>query len=604
MGVRHFRGKLTLLFMVLIGISVIGAGLLAASKLRESHLDSLRDSMIREIRIILATVPWIVEDRGSDRSAYFTEMAVKLRDEAEARVTFIDGDGVVLGDSDHRAQEMDNHLQRPEITKARESGKYGFAERQSETTGYDMLYAALPVKDGESIVGYVRLAAPLAAVRGHIAGLWSYLVTGFCILLLAAGVISYRVARGIAKPLDNITQVANEITNANFETRVKVSGRDEFGQLGRSINKMAASLQDQMRLVRENEHRLANILDHLINGVILIDSDGRIRLLNPSAEQMLGMTSSELQGQRFETAHLHSDLMRVLQDALVMKESVREEIVVYYPQERTIEIHVVLLDSTKTEQAGTLVIMHDISEMKRLENVRSQFVANVSHELKTPVAAIQGFAETLLSGALEDRETLESFLHIIHEESERLDRLISDILELSKIESKRAALYFSPIQLDEFIDKTLHVVQPEVAQKQIRIFCDVPGDAFIEADEDRLRQIVLNLLTNAINYTPEGGTVTISVQFTEHGPASKEVVRLSIRDTGIGIPKKDVPRIFERFYRVDKARSRSSGGTGLGLSIVKHLVELHKGTIDVTSEVGAGTEFVITLPVIQDEEGA
>jgi two-component system phosphate regulon sensor histidine kinase PhoR len=233
--------------------------------------------------------------------------------------------------------------------------------------------------------------------------------------------------------------------------------------------------------------------------------------------------------------------------------------------------------------------------------MRSEFVANVSHELKTPITAVKGFAETLLAGALDDKEIAKSFLQIIFDESERLNRLIGDILELSKIESKRIPLQFSPVEMRSLVERSLHMMQAEAEKKHITLEMQVEEDIYIEADEDRLRQILINLLSNGISYTPDGGKVKVKIE-PLHSSTDRdneyERVRLTISDSGIGIPKKDLPRIFERFYRVDKARSRVSGGTGLGLSIVKHLVDLHKGTIQVESEVGIGTKFLIDLPVI------
>jgi two-component system phosphate regulon sensor histidine kinase PhoR len=245
-------------------------------------------------------------------------------------------------------------------------------------------------------------------------------------------------------------------------------------------------------------------------------------------------------------------------------------------------------------------VLHDITAIRRLEKVRSEFVANVSHELKTPVAAVKGFAETLLAGAMNDPEIAKSFLQIIYDESERLNRLIGDILELSKVESKRVPLLFSPVHLNSFVRKTLDMMQSSAVKKDISLDMQVDPELYMEADEDRLRQIMINLLSNGINYTPEGGKVKVQVEeVTAAGDGGEDKIRITISDTGIGIPKKDLPRIFERFYRVDKARSRSSGGTGLGLSIVKHLVELHKGSIRVESDIGLGSKFILDLPVIQ-----
>ncbi|MBO9600122.1 MAG: PAS domain-containing sensor histidine kinase, partial [Cohnella sp.] len=245
--------------------------------------------------------------------------------------------------------------------------------------------------------------------------------------------------------------------------------------------------------------------------------------------------------------------------------------------------------------------LQDVTAIRRLESMRSEFVANVSHELKTPVAAVKGFAETLLAGAMDDRETAKSFLTIIHEESDRLNRLIGDILELSKIESRRSPLQFSPIDLTHFLERMTELLTSDAMKKAITLDVQSEPELFLEADEDRLGQIVMNLMQNGINYTPEGGKVKVRAEFVagEGGEDAVDLVRITVSDTGIGIPKKDIDRIFERFYRVDKARSRSSGGTGLGLSIVKHLVELHGGTIRVESAVGVGSHFIMELPMLQ-----
>ncbi|MNI15319.1 Alkaline phosphatase synthesis sensor protein PhoR [compost metagenome] len=246
---------------------------------------------------------------------------------------------------------------------------------------------------------------------------------------------------------------------------------------------------------------------------------------------------------------------------------------------------------------GMLFLLQDVTDIRRLEAMRSEFVANVSHELKTPIAAVKGFAETLLAGGVDDEETKRSFLQIIHDEGDRLNRLIGDILELSKIESKRALLEYAPVDLKELFDSINEVLLPAASKKSIQMQQDIKEHLYIEGDEDRLRQIFMNLLSNAISYTLEGGRVKVEAKIVYSGDED-EKIQITVSDTGMGIPKKDLPRIFERFYRVDKARSRSSGGTGLGLSIVKHLVELHHGTIRVESKIGEGSAFTVELPIM------
>jgi two-component system phosphate regulon sensor histidine kinase PhoR len=247
-----------------------------------------------------------------------------------------------------------------------------------------------------------------------------------------------------------------------------------------------------------------------------------------------------------------------------------------------------------------LIVLTDVTDIRRLEKMRSEFVANVSHELKTPIAAIKGFSETLLSGALQDPSTSEAFLKIIFDESNRLDRLVMDILDLSKMESKRIPLFFAPIQLRGFVNAVFELVQAEADSRKITLSNAVEEGFYLEADEDRLRQILLNLIANGIHYSPGGEKVMVQAELYKNIEDGKDWVRITVEDTGLGIPKKDLPRIFERFYRVDKARSRVSGGTGLGLSIVKHLVELHHGQISVQSSLGVGSKFIVDLPLVHE----
>ncbi|NHN31545.1 two-component system histidine kinase PnpS [Paenibacillus agricola] len=598
---HKFRSRLTLIFILLIGSSVLIAGLFMAQVLRDSHIDALKTNMLRELRIILVTMDWNRAGTEAEQVAYFTNQTNRLRDSADARVTYIRSDGKVLGDSDHDPEDMENHLQRKEIIEAQQTGVFGTDIRFSSTVQRNMLYVVVPVKDGSQTRGYLRLAMSLEEVEASIKRVWYVLLFGLIAVFLIAALISYRIAWGITRPIEMITKVARQITNMDYKARVTVRKKDEIGQLGQALNRMADSLQVQMNRILEDESRLKSVLDNMISGVMMIDRESKIVLLNRSAEDILGFSVQELLGKKFDEAKQQFEFTQLIQECIDMREHIRDEMIFYYPSERILEINLSPISLQEDEWAGVLIVLHDITAVRRLERMRSEFVANVSHELKTPIAAVKGFAETLLAGAMDDKETAKSFLQIIFDESERLNRLIGDILELSKIESKRIPLQFSPVHVHAFITNCLHVLASEAKKKSIELDMQVEEDLYIEADEDRLRQILINLLSNGINYTPEGGRVRVKVEAAFPGSegSENERIRMIITDTGIGIPKKDLPRIFERFYRVDKARSRSSGGTGLGLSIVKHLVELHKGTVRVESEVGLGTKFIIELPVIQ-----
>lgn len=594
-----FRAKLTFILILLIGCSMLVAGIFMAKVLENSHIKSLQDNMERVLHVITATGDWNRKGTDTELISYYSEQAKHLKEATNERLTYVRADGKVLGDSDQRPEQMDNHLYRPEIASAAANG-VGYVTRYSDTLKENMLYAAIPVKnEAQEITGFLRISMSLEQVGKSIRSLWYFLISGLIILFLIAGIVSYRIAKGITHPIEKMTKVAQQITNMNYQSRVPAYSNDEVGQLGQAINRMSESLQQQMERIQENERRLQGVMENMMSGIMMIDREERIMLLNPAAEYILGFSSQELLGKKYNEAKQQYEFTKLIQECIETQDPIRDEMVFYYPAERILDIHLSPIAHEDEEWSGVLIVIHDITAVRRLERMRSEFVANVSHELKTPIAAVKGFAETLLAGALNDKETAVSFLQIIFDESERLNRLIGDILELSKIESKRIPMNFSPIYLPEFLEKSVSVLRKEAEKKHVELSMQVDDDIYIEADEDRLRQIMINLLSNGIAYTQDGGKVKVRVEPLDmNADGDYERLRLIVSDTGMGIPKKDLPRIFERFYRVDKARSRSSGGTGLGLSIVKHLVELHKGTIRVDSEVGVGTRFTIELPVI------
>jgi len=590
---NSFRNRLTFTIVALIAMSVIIAGIFMTKTFKENNIAAIEENMAREIRIIGANMEWVTGEL-SEISSYYTEKALEMKSYTDARVTFIRHDGIVLGDSDGDALTMENHLDREEIREAFESG-VGRAVRASETTNQNLIYVALPISFQENEQPkFIRLSMSLSSIDQSIRETTAVIFAGLLVLFLTAAIISFRIAHGMTKPLEDITKVAQRIKNMDYRARVQIKKHDEIGELGHAINAMADSLYDQMTKIQQNEHQLTSVLENMINGIMMIDQSGSIMVVNRRAEEIFGITAAELVGGHYSKAKQQYELTRLIQECFESRTHLHDEINVYYPEERLLEVNVVPVHANGIEFTGILLVLQDVSDIRRLERMRSEFVANVSHELKTPIAAVKGFSETLLSGAVKDEETAKSFLQIINDESDRLNRLIGDILELSKIESRRVPLIFSPIELDLFMSKLIKLLQAEAIRKNITIELDVEQGLHVEADEDRLRQIIMNLLSNGINYTPEGGKVSIKVN-----ARGEDHIGFIISDTGIGIPKKDLSRIFERFYRVDKARSRSSGGTGLGLSIVKHLVELHKGTITVTSTVGAGTTFTLELPVLQ-----
>ncbi|AIQ68069.1 two-component system histidine kinase PnpS [Paenibacillus graminis] len=593
---RPFRIRLTFILMALIGISMIGAGITMAKLFKDSHISALEENMSREIKLLSGTFQFTDTDSPGAVS-YYTEQAEHIAKLTNSRITFITKDGKVIGDSEKNPLEMDNHSTREEEVLAAKEG-IGRAIRYSDTLNREMLYVAGAVVSDQGFDGYIRLSMALNAVTEGLNRAWMIMAGGLVLLFIAATFVSYKVASSMTSPLEQITRVARRITDLDYDARVPMNRRDEIGQLATAINAMADSLQAQLKTIRDNEDLLQSVLDNMTGGIVMINAEGEIALLNRAAERLLDVKNSEMAGHSFKELKHHYELTRLIEEGVSRNEAVHEERSIYNPTERIVRLDGVPMIQDGSNR-GMLFLLQEVTEIRRLEKMRSEFVANVSHELKTPVAAVKGFAETLLGGGVKDEKTARSFLQIIYDENERLNRLIGDILELSKIESKRAQLECSPVHLIEFFDSLLETLSKVAEKKNISLNATVPEELFMEGDEDKLRQIFINLISNAINYTQDGGSVNVNVVNGQKADGTETVV-FTVRDTGMGIPRKDLPRIFERFYRVDKARSRSSGGTGLGLSIVKHLVELHHGSISVESDLGIGSSFILELPLLQE----
>ncbi|CAM4441309.1 MAG: ATP-binding protein [Paenibacillus macerans] len=591
---KTFRTKLSLILMGLVGISMLAAGLTMAQLFKNSHIRALEENMEREISLLEDTFRFVPVQGNASAEAYYTEQAKALEKMTDSRVTFITLDGKVVGDSEMDPEGMDNHAHRKEIESA-EGGGAGSAIRYSHTVGENMLYVARRVTSADGFDGYIRLSMSLGAVEKGLTQGWLLMAGGLLILFLVAGFVSYRIAAGMTRPLEQITRVAHRISKLDYNARVKLARRDEIGQLGEAINGMADSLQQQLKRIHDNEDLLQSVLANMTGGIVMVDASGAIALINREAERILHVKGYQLLGRPYRDIKRNYEFTKFVEEGISRQENVQEERNVYDPEEKILLFDSVPMFEDNGKYRGMLFLLRDVTDIRRLERMRSEFVANVSHELKTPIAAVKGFAETLLAGGVKDEETARSFLQIIYDEGDRLNRLIGDILDLSKIESKLVPLEYAPVNLKELFDSIYEVLLPAAKKKSIAMAHDIPDHLFMEGDEDRLRQIFMNLLSNAISYTQEGGRVRVDVAILGEG-GEDEKVRIVVSDTGIGIPKKDLPRIFERFYRVDKARSRSSGGTGLGLSIVKHLVDLHHGTISVESKVGEGSSFIVELP--------
>ncbi|EUJ25574.1 putative two-component sensor histidine kinase [Listeria floridensis FSL S10-1187] len=543
-----------------------------------------------EARILRHTAGLNDQDLDGSEAEISAKIA-PLKDEVDARITVMDKDGRVITDSKENPEKLGNHADRPEIKAVLKNGKsVGTATRESATLGYSMLYVAVPILDGGSVDGAIRISVSLESIDKAIDKLWGNLMLILVPTILIIAAVSIFIARRITRPVEEIVDVSNRLASHDYSSRIYGKSSGELEEIATAVNKLAESLETQMYEIRENSQRLSAIVENLVSGVMLINFDKEIIMANKAMYQILGV--KEIKGRPFYEVIKSFGVSQLIEQSMQERERKQQEIQIYFPRELILDASVTPILMEDGEISGLVLLLHDVTQIRHLENVRSEFVTNVSHELKTPVTAVKGFAETLLDGAMHDEEVLKQFLTIIKDESDRLNRLIQDILALSKIEQKALPVQLEEIDVDDVIAQSAGTVKELAAAKSIVLDLPVKHQPplVVLAERDRLQQILVNLLSNAIQYTPADGKVKIRLE-----DAASHVI-LSVSDNGIGIPEKDLERIFERFYRVDKARSRHSGGTGLGLSIVKHLVESMDGDISVASVEDEGTTFKIKLP--------
>jgi two-component system phosphate regulon sensor histidine kinase PhoR len=512
-----------------------------------------------------------------------------LSRETQTRITVVAPDGKVLADSDQDSAQMENHRNRPEIESASRDG-VGVATHASRTLGIPMMYLALRLNKGEQVRGFVRVALPIQEVHQRVATMqriiWGI---GLAVCMATLVITSFVVAR-VARPVKSLTTAAQAIARGDYGQRVRVSSRDEIGTLADTFNRMSDELNERVSQIRADGDLLTTMLTVMVEGVVALDANQRVLFANEAAHSMLGLGNQSVAGRPLWEMVRSSAIQDSLQDARNGSQTSRSEFELPGRDRRTVAMHATRLPGDPSP--GIVLVCHDITELRRLENLRREFVANVSHELKTPLASIKAYVETLLAGAVHDPEHNLPFLRRIDEQADRLTRLILDLLRLARVESGQEVFELTAVPLAEVVAACVQAHEAASAAKNIRVETRSPEtEVSVRADFEGLRTILDNFVDNAIKYTPEGGHIVICWGIEEM------MARLEVQDTGIGIAPHDQPRIFERFYRVDKARSRDLGGTGLGLSIVKHLTQAFGGTVSVSSQVGTGSVFTVLLPL-------
>lgn len=516
----------------------------------------------------------------------------KLGTETGHRFTLITADGTVITDSQTGQKDIGPHGDRPEIREAI-SNDTGFANRESSTLKVPMIYLAIRFQregsDKDEIAGFVRVAVPAEPINSAINSLQRYTSLFVISLSLLTGLLMVLFSTRMMRPLSLFADAARTIADGQYETIQELNSRDdEWGELAESFQQMQVVLTKRERGLKENSSRLEAVLSSMIEGVVAIDREGTVTLANGAACRMLSLAHPELVGRKLLDIARFPELYEAVQRSLQAQSFTKTEFTTLSDPRKTIGAQVSVLSDD--EEPGVAIVMHDVTDLRKLETMRRDFVANVSHELKTPLSSIRAYAETLKLGAIDDPEKKISFLERIETQADILNRQIQDLIQLARVESAQTSFEIVAVDLETIGTERVQAFLSEADSRDIKIAFHCDQKVYAKADLEGVKTILNNLISNALHYTGQGGQVTVSVGQGEHQTI------IEVTDTGIGISPEHQARVFERFYRVDKARSRDMGGTGLGLSIVKHLSQSFGGNVELNSQIGKGSTFTVHLP--------
>jgi two-component system phosphate regulon sensor histidine kinase PhoR len=591
------RAKLFVVSLGLIVVSMVAAELYLRPEIETSLTARIRGDLLARLALIDQTAEG-VHDMSP---ATWDALADTLGARAQGRVTFIASDGGVLGDSEVPLTELgtlENHRGRPEVAQAL-AGRSGSSMRWSATVHDRLMYAAVPLTMPDGTRGAARLAVPLADVDEALQQLRHLLLVALAVALIVAIVMSSGAAQLLSGALRRMTDVARLMSGGDLLARTRVAGSDEIAELGRALDHLAGSLSTTLTELRGERDLLGRILQSMREGVLVLDGDRRILLVNPALRSTL-LLGPAVEGKAPLEAVRNADLQEILDRAFSSNEPTSGEIEVGGLTRKRLLVHASPLPSSKGDgkdegqAAGLLAVFVDVTEIRRLETLRKDFVANVSHELRTPVTAVRSAVETLRHTLEHDGAASARFVDMIDRNAQRLGALVEDLLDLSRIESHEYKPELEALPLRSIAEQVVSLLRVRVDEKRQRLALEIPADGLVlQADRRALEQVLTNLVDNAVKYCPPGASITLRAHVVDGGTSA----RVEIVDTGPGIEPRHLPRLFERFYRVDGGRSRDMGGTGLGLSIVKHLVEAMRGAVGVESTPGRGSLFWFSLPL-------
>jgi two-component system phosphate regulon sensor histidine kinase PhoR len=575
-------------FLLIIIISVVGVAWYGSHSLYKFHLRQTAENLRSRALLVEQQVAASLQ-RGSymevDR---FCKQAAAS---GPTRMTVILPDGQVIADSDEIPAQMKNHADRPEFREAMQTGS-GNAVRFSETLGKRMMYQAIPVTRNDQLLAVIRTSVSITAIDEAIESFYERLFWAVLLIAFFAALISLAISKKITRPIEQMTSVATRFAAGELDMRVVIPRAAELAELAVALNQMAQQLNARIETIQKERGRMQTILSSMVEGVLAIDSSGRIVSINQAAAELLGV-DTDITGSNIEEVARNPQLLQYVADVLAHEQPVAGDACILKENSRCLQVYGSILTDPQGSRSGAVLVLQDITRTRQLEEVRRDFVANVSHELKTPVTSIKGFVETLLDGAAHEPLQVQRFLTIVSRHADRLNAIIDDLLSLSRLEeeTEKRRLSFEEAPVKPALNSAIEMARLKAEDKHITLDLQCDSEITARINAPLIEQAVLNLIDNAVKYSQEHSIVQILAE------QIKDEIVIRVSDHGSGIPSEHLDRIFERFYVVDKGRSRKLGGTGLGLSIVKHIAQVHGGRVEVTSSIGEGTTFDIHLPV-------
>jgi two-component system phosphate regulon sensor histidine kinase PhoR len=545
--------------------------------------DEVKEVLTSKIETELFSYAGLIDLSSSGETSEHLKKIAKI---SNSRVTLIDARGKVFADSEKDIAKLENHLNRPEVQEARLKGS-GKSVRFSNSLGIDMLYVAVAIKNGTEITGYIRLARPLLDVQNVIEKVYQSILMSIFIVAIISLLIALYFSYRLSEPIKTMEKFTEKLRQGEPVGTIILDTADETRKLADNINYLVDELQSQIRLANEEKSKLMTAFTSMNEGVLIINAQNIIEFVSPVLNNMLAIQYDDVNGKTMMEAFRSIDLHKAFMEFKETRLNVSREIILGNIEPIILSVSISAVHGHPGEEK-TMIVFHDVTRLKKLEQIRMDFVANVTHEIRTPLTAIIGYLETIKDGAINNIEETKRFIDIILKQAERLNRLVEDLLTISNIEMKETILNFESVSLNTAITNVISLIGAKAALKNITIHNDLRENlAPIKADRDKLTQIFVNVLDNAVKFTPESGNVVITAD------ESESHVVVSVKDTGIGVPKEEIQRLGERFYRVDRSRSRDLGGTGLGLSIVKHLMIAHGGRMEIESQLGKGTKVLL-----------